>query len=428
MSSAADLASFRQTVVDARHASLTLGSLDAASRNHALQQIADAIDANVPAILAANARDVDAGIARGLSASFVDRLTLTPARIAEMSHAIRQIADQDDPIGRIESTTTRPNGLVVQKQRIPLGVVAVLYEARPNVTTDAVALAIRSGNAIILKGGRDAQHSNTALGAIVQQALVGTAVPPAAIVGFFSADHESMRTMLQWEDLIDLVIPRGGEGLIRFVVEHSKIPVLKHYKGVCHTLVDAGANLDQAEEIVVNAKVSRPSACNALETLLVHADIAEAALPRLARALTQQGVVLHICPQTREILVQQSPDVAAGAIDATDEDWAAEYLGPELAIRVVDSVAAGIAHIARWGTDHTEAILTRSSESAAQFVRDVRSGTVIVNASTRFADGGELGLGAEIGISTSRMHAYGPMGAEGLTTTRFVVLGTGQIR
>ncbi len=299
---------------------------------------------------------------------------------------------------------------------------AVIYEARPNVTSDAAALALRSGNAILLKCGSDALRSAVAIGEAVQDGLRAGGLPADAVQVLDTRSRDDIRAMLQLDEHIDLVIPRGGEGLIRFVAEHSRIPVVKHYKGVCHVYVDAHANLERAEAIVVNAKVSRPSVCNAAETLLVHADVAERFLPRIGPALASAGVTLHACERA-------APQLAvAGVLPATDEDWASEYLSLDLAVRVVDDLDAAVAHIARWGSDHTEAIVTDSLDAAQRFVGSVMSSCVMVNASTRFADGGELGLGAEIGISTSRVHAYGPMGAERLTTTRFVVVGQGHTR
>lgn len=373
-------------------------------------------------LLAANALDLQAAEERGLAASFIDRLRLTPERIEEMACAVEEVAAQSDPVGRLERQDVRPNGLRVGRMRIPLGVIAVIYEARPNVTSDAAALALRSGNAILLKGGRDAQHSNRAVGEVVAHALADAGLPAECVQVLWDSSHADIAELLTFEEHIDLVIPRGGESLIRFVVEHSRIPVVKHYKGVCHVFVDASADLDRAEAIVLNAKLGRPSACNAAETLLIHADIAELAVPRLTRALLDHGVTLHGCATTLALSQREAITLA------TEADWHAEYLAAELAIRVVPSFDAAVAHIATYGSDHTEAIVTQDVDMAERFTREVLSSCVMVNASTRFADGGQLGLGAEIGISTSRIHAFGPMGADELTTTRFVVLGEGQIR
>lgn len=384
--------------------------------------LANRLRATTDALLAANALDLAAASERGLTEAFIDRLRLTPARIEEMAQAVEEVAAQADPVGRLERQDVRPNGLRVGRMRIPLGVIAVIYEARPNVTSDAAALALRSGNAILLKGGRDAQHSNRAVGEVVALALADAGLPADAVQVLWDSSHEDIAELLTFDEHIDLVIPRGGEGLIRFVVAHSRIPVVKHYKGVCHVFIDASADLDRAEAIVLNAKLGRPSACNAAETLLIHADIATEAVPRLTRALREAGVALHGCPTT--IALSGSDEIAP----ATEEDWHAEYLAAELAIRVVDGFDDALEHIATYGSDHTEAIVTQDVDAAERFTREVLSSCVMVNASTRFADGGQLGLGAEIGISTSRIHAFGPMGADELTTTRFVVLGEGQIR
>ena len=406
----------------AREASRTLARASATVRENAMARLAARLREATTPLLAANALDPQAAEERGLAASFIDRLRLTPERIEEMACAVEEVAAQSDPVGRLERQDVRPNGLRVGRMRIPLGVIAVIYEARPNVTSDAAALALRSGNAILLKGGRDAQHSNRAVGEVVANALADAGLPAECVQVLWDSSHADIAELLTFEEHIDLVIPRGGESLIRFVVEHSRIPVVKHYKGVCHVFVDASADLDRAEAIVLNAKLGRPSACNAADTLLIHADIAELAVPRLTRALLDRGVTLHGCATT--LALSQSEAITL----ATEADWHAEYLAAELAIRVVASFDEAVAHIATYGSDHTEAIVTQDVDMAERFTREVLSSCVMVNASTRFADGGQLGLGAEIGISTSRIHAFGPMGADELTTTRFVVLGEGQIR
>lgn len=387
-------------------------------RTAALRDIARALRQARAAILEANAADVAAGRKAGLEPSFLDRLALDDGRLEDMARAVEEIASQDDPVGRIEDHRVRPNGLEVARMRTPLGVIAVIYEARPNVTSDTAALALRSGNAILLKGGGAAARSNRAIGDAIARALRPHGLEDAVTV-LTDISREGIRTLLACDDDIDLVIPRGGEGLIRFVAEHSRIPVLKHYKGVCHVYVHHGADLDRAERIVVNSKVGRPSACNAAETILVDSRIADQAVPRLVGALTSAGVRVHGCARCAAL-----SDVE----DATDADWAAEYLSLDVAMRVVEDSDAAVAHIERYGSDHTEAIVTQDIDAADAFVRAVPSSCVMVNASTRFADGGQLGLGAEVGISTSRLHAFGPMGAEGLTTLRFVVRGAGQIR
>jgi glutamate-5-semialdehyde dehydrogenase len=342
--------------------------------------------------------------------------------VDKLAAAVREIAEQPDPLGSLEDEEVRPNGLRVARMRIPLGVVAMIYESRPNVTADAAALCLKAGNSVILRGGSEALRSNLAIAEALRAGLERGAVPVDAIQLVSTPDRSAIDVLLEQEDSIDLVIPRGGEGLIRAVTRKSRIPVLQHYKGVCHVFVDATAPEGRACAIVLNAKVQRPGVCNALETLLVHADAAPRVLPAVASALVDAGVELRGCARTREIL----DGVAVAA--ATEEDWHAEYLDLILAVRVVDDLEAALEHIATYGSDHTEAIVTDDQASARAFVAAVQSSTVLVNASTRFADGGELGLGAEIGISTSKLHAFGPMGARELTTRKFVVTGEGQVR
>jgi glutamate-5-semialdehyde dehydrogenase len=350
----------------------------------------------------------------------LDRLRLDEGRLAGMAGAVREVAAAPELVGRVERAEVRPNGLVVERVRIPLGVIAMIYEARPNVTTDAAALCLKAGNACILRGGSEAIESNRALLRAVQAGLVAGGLPAEAVQLVPLTDREAIAELVQLDDLIDLCIPRGGEGLIRYVAEHARVPVIKHYKGVCHVYVHAAADLDQALRIVENAKVQRPGVCNALETLLIDRAVAPAFVPRLVAALGDRV----------ELRGDEAVRALGGAAvrPAEEADWYAEYLDLILAVRVVDGLDAAIAHIERHGSSHTESILTRDEAAAERFLREVDSSTVMVNASTRFADGGELGLGAEIGISTTRLHAYGPMGAEGLTTTKFVVRGTGQIR
>jgi glutamate-5-semialdehyde dehydrogenase len=331
------------------------------------------------------------------------------------------VADQPDVLGEVTDETVRPNGLRVGRMRIPLGVVALIYESRPNVTSDAAALCLKAGNAVILRGGSEAIHSNRAIADALQAGLAESALPADSVQLIPVADREAIDVLVKQTDFVDLVIPRGGEGLIRAVTEKSWVPVLQHYKGVCHVFVDATADPDMATEIVVNAKVQRPGVCNAAETLLVHADAAESLLPQIAEALVERGVQLRACPRALEIL-------GDAATAADESDWGEEYLDLILAVRVVDDLDEAVAHIARYGSDHTEAIVTSDPASIEAFVSKVQSSTVVVNASTRFADGGQLGLGAEIGISTSKLHAYGPMGARELTTQKFVVFGEGQTR
>lgn len=381
--------------------------------------IADAIDAQKSAILSANAADV-AAAAKTLSAAMIDRLTLDDGRVAALSRAVREIADAPEVLGRIEKSEVRPNGLEVQRVRIPLGVIAMIYEARPNVTTDAAALCLKAGNACILRGGREALESNRALLRAVQTGLAAAKLPTDAVQLVPVTEREAIADLVKLDELIDLCIPRGGEGLIRYVADNARVPVIKHYKGVCHVFVHAAADLDVAERIVENAKTQRPGVCNALETLLVDKAVAKQFIPRLVARLSP-NVELR-----GDATVQSLGGSSIKA--ATEADWHEEYLDLVLAIRVVDGLPGAIQHIEQYGSNHTESIVTTDREAAEQFLREVDSSTVIVNASTRFADGGELGLGAEIGISTTRLHAYGPMGAEGLTTTKFVVRGSGQIR
>lgn len=411
----------RQIARSAREASRVLAASSGAQRTATLHSIAHGLREATASIIEANKLDLAAGEKRGLDAAFLDRLMLNEARIEAMAVAVEEIAAQNDPIGTVESEIVRPNGLRVARERIPLGVVAVIYEARPNVTSDAAALAIRSGNSIILKGGSDASHSNRAIGDVVSAAITKSGLPGAAVSVLTTKDRSEINEMLKLDDLIDVVIPRGGEGLIRFVAENSRIPVIKHYLGVCHVYIDAAADLEMARAIVVNAKVQRPSVCNTAETMLIHKDVAESILPPILKDLQDKNVTVHGCEETQRI-------GGKTIVAATEEDWGKEYLSLDLAVRVVDDLDAAIKHIQRYNSDHTEAIISDNIRATQEFRSRVQSACVMINASTRFADGGELGLGAEIGISTSRLHAYGPMGAEGLTTLRFVVTGTGQTR
>ncbi len=406
----------RSVAEAARAASRIVARATEDQRNQANLAIASAVEAAAPEILAANARDLAAH--PDLAPAMRDRLLLDPARVARLAAAVREIAAQPALVGRVEGTEVRPNGLQISRVRIPLGVVAMIYEARPNVTTDAAALCLKAGNACILRGGREALETNRALVRAVHTGLAAAELPAEAVQLVPVTDRDAIADLVKLEDLIDVCIPRGGEGLIRFVSEHARVPVIKHYKGVCHVYVHAAADLEVALAIVRNAKVQRPGVCNAAETVLVDRAIAPAFLPRLVTALPE--VELRGDAEARDIAPSLRP--------ATEDDWSAEYLDLILAVRVVDDLAAAIAHIERYGSNHTEAIVTTERAIAERFLHDIDSSTVLVNASTRFADGGELGLGAEIGISTTRLHAYGPMGAEGLTTTKFVVRGTGQIR
>ena len=404
----------------ARTAARTVAKATAQHRNRALTAISEAIYRHRAAILAANARDMAAARDAGTTAALLDRLLLDDKRITGLARAVADIAAAPEVIGRIDRSETRPNGLEVQRVRIPLGVVAMIYEARPNVTTDAAALCLKAGNACILRGGREALESNRALLAAVHDGLVTARLPAETAQLVPVTDREAIADLVKLDDLIDLCIPRGGEGLIRYVTDHARVPVVKHYKGVCHVYVHAAADVELALAIIENAKVQRPGVCNAIETVLIDRAIARKLVPRLIARLTP----------TVELRGDDTVRALGGDAvrPATEDDWYAEYLDLILAVRVIDGLDAAIAHIEQYGSSHTEAIITKDRDIAERFVREVNSSTVLINASTRFADGGELGLGAEIGISTTRLHAYGPMGAEGLTITKFVVRGTGQIR
>jgi len=410
----------QQIAADALAASRLLSRCTAGEKNAALMRMAEELLHSRDRILAGNQRDVAAAREKGLSAAMIDRLTLQDATLEAMARGLREVAALPDPVGRVTSMWRRPNGLLVGRMRIPLGVIGIIYESRPNVTVDASALCLKSGNAVILRGGSEAIHSNLAIASVLQEVLKKSSLPDHAIQVIPFTDREAVSVLLTLDEQIDLIIPRGGEELIRAVVSQSKIPVIKHYKGVCHIFVDASADMDMAVNICVNAKAQRPGVCNALETLLVHADIAGAFLPKAAEALEQKGVRLRGCGITRKILKN---------IDAaTEEDWYAEYLDLILAVRVVASMDEAVAHIEKYGSLHTESILTKDYANAQRFLNEVNSSTVLVNASTRFSDGFELGLGAEIGISTTKLHAYGPMGLEELTTSKFIIYGDGQVR
>jgi glutamate-5-semialdehyde dehydrogenase len=405
---------------DARAASKTMARLSSPEKDRLLHAMADALVAATGELIAANAKDLATGKEKGLSTAMLDRLMLDEKRIRGMADALREVAGLADPVGEVERMRLRPNGLQVGKMRIPLGVIGIIYEARPNVTADAAALCLKAGNAVILRGGSEAINSNLAIAAVLKREMAAAGVPAAALSLIPFTEREGVLEMLRQEELIDLIIPRGGESLIRFVVEHSRIPVIKHYKGVCHIFIDESADIAMAGKIVINAKTQRPGVCNALETLLVHRNIAAAFLPRMAEALRALKVEMRGDETVRTFIAD------AGA--ATEEDWGAEYLELILAIKVVEGIDEAIAHIGRYGSLHTEAIITSDYAHAQRFIREVDSSTVLVNASTRFADGGELGLGAEIGISTTKLHSFGPMGLEDLTTTKFIVYGNGQVR
>jgi glutamate-5-semialdehyde dehydrogenase len=414
------MSDIRNQALACRDAVPAIAALDSATKAALLRDMAAALEACCAEVLAANAQDMAQAAAKGVQGAMLDRLRLDETRVAGIANALREVAELPDPVGQMTRREVRPNGLAVERVRIPLGVVAMIYEARPNVTADAAALCLKAGNAVILRGGSEAIHSNTAIAAALHDALHTHGLPTAAVTLVEDLRRETMVELLQLTDIIDLAIPRGGGGLIRFVAEHARVPIIKHYKGVCHLYVDRTADLDLALNLLVDGKTTRPGVCNALETLLVHRDVAADFLPRAAQALRERGVELRGDARTCEWVPEAKP--------ATEDDYAAEFLALILAVRVVDDLDAAIAHIRRYGSDHTEVIATRDEPAAQRFVQAIRSAVVMVNASSRFSDGGELGLGAEIGISTTRLHAYGPMGAESLTIERFVVRGEGQVR
>jgi len=410
----------RTIAADARQASFAMAKLSSGAKNELLMDMAMALINNAPHIVEENQKDLEAGKQRGLSAAMLDRLMLDSARVKGMADAIREVAALPDPVGEVTGMWKRPNELMVGKMRIPLGVIGIIYESRPNVTSDAAALCLKSGNAVVLRGGSEAIYSNVAIARILKDELAKRDIPGAALSLIPFVEREGVTEMLKQEEFIDVIIPRGGESLIRFVVEHSKIPVIKHYKGVCHIFVDASADFDMAREIIINAKTQRPGVCNALETLLIHRDIAERFVPFIYQVLTGLKVELRGDEAFRQFAPEATP--------ATEEDWHAEYLDLILSAAVVDGMDGAIDHINRYSSLHTESIITGDYANAQRFIREVNSGVVMVNASTRFSDGNQLGLGAEIGISTTKLHSFGPMGLTDLTTTKFIVYGDGQVR
>ncbi len=410
----------RGLALAARAAQSAIAMADSATRRDLIEAMAMHLQAGQATILAANAEDMRRAAASGASKATLDRLLLDAPRVQGMADALREVAAQSDPLGEVTRSERRPNGMLVERQRIPLGLVAMIYEARPNVTAEAAALCLKAGNAVLLRGGSEAAASNAAIAACLHAALRDCGLPEAAVSLVADTAREHVLELLQLADLIDLAIPRGGESLIRFVAEHARVPVIKHYKGVCHLYVDRAADIDLALGLLIDGKTSRPGVCNALETLLVHREIAADFLPRVLAVLAQRGVEVRGDAATRMF----DPALAL----ASDADYDAEFLDLVIAVKVVDDLAGALAHIARFGSDHTEVIATTDDDAAAAFVRGTRSSAVMVNASSRFNDGGQLGLGAEIGISTTRLHAYGPMGAESLTIERFVVRGDGHLR
>ncbi|MFT3711772.1 MAG: glutamate-5-semialdehyde dehydrogenase [Archangium sp.] len=411
----------RQLAEDARAAARKLATATTEQKNAALLAMGKHLRASTADIIAANAKDLGTSRAAGKNAAFLDRLLLDTKRIEAMAAAVEAVAALPDPIGEVTERWTRPNGLQVRKERLPLGVVLMIFESRPNVTSDAAALCLKSGNAAILRGGSESFGSNHAIAAALQKGLDEAGLPSAAITLVPTTDRESMLELLTFEGLIDLCIPRGGEGLIRFVAQNARVPVVKHYQGVCHVFVERTADLDVAQNIIVNAKASRPGVCNAAECLLVDEAIAAQFLPRAAKALIEAGVELRGDEKTQQL-------ANAKVTPAKSEDFGHEFLDLILAVKVVSGFDDALAHIARYGSEHTEAIVTRDDALAKRFTREVMASAVVVNASTRFNDGGELGLGAEIGISTSRLHAFGPMGLKELTSQKYVLEGTGQTR
>ena len=416
-----DVSSYMQDLGQrARTASRELARASTAAKNAALLGIAEDMDRNREAMMVANQRDLEAGAAKGLDEALLDCLELTAARIDTMIEGLRQIAGLPDPIGAITDLNYRPSGIQVGRMRVPLGVVGIIYESRPNVTADAAALCLKSGNATVLRGGSEAFHSNQAIAETIRRGLEAAALPADCVQVVATTDRAAVGAMITMPDYVDVIIPRGGKGLIERISRDARVPVIKHLDGICHTYIDDKADLDKAFDVSLNAKTQRLGTCNTMETLLVAEGIAPAILPRLGKAFEEHGVELRGCAQTRDIL--------PGAVPASDADWDTEYLGPILSVRVVPDMEAAIEHITRHGSHHTDAIITEDYTRARRFLREVDSSSVMVNASTRFADGFEYGLGGEIGISTDKFHARGPVGLEGLTSVKFMVLGDGHIR
>ncbi len=405
----------------AREASRLLAAADSAARNRALLGIADGLDVSRDSLMRENSKDLDAGKEKGFDAAFLDRLELTSARIDGMIDGLRQIAALPDPIGEIFDMSYRPSGIQVGRMRVPLGVVGIIYESRPNVTADAAALCLKSGNATILRGGSEAYFSNQAIAKTVQDGLRSAGLPASGVQVVATTDRAAVGCMIGMPESIDVIIPRGGKGLIERISRDARVPVIKHLDGICHVYVDGEADSGKAFNVCLNAKTHRYGVCNAMETLLVSDVVAGDFLPGMADAYREKGVELRGCARTCEIL-------GDGCLPASEEDWDTEYLAPILSIRVVNGLNQAIEHIAQHGSGHTESIITENFSKARRFLRDVDSSSVMVNASTRFADGFEYGLGAEVGISTDKFHARGPVGLEGLTSVKYIVLGDGAIR
>jgi glutamate-5-semialdehyde dehydrogenase len=404
----------------ARRAASAMARAETAAKNAALHAMADALERARDTLISENARDLDAGRRDGLDEALLDRLTLNAERISGMAEGLRQIAQLPDPVGEITDLNYRPSGIQVGRMRVPLGVIGIIYESRPNVTADAAGLCLKSGNAAILRGGSEAIHSNQAIAACIQSGLKQAGLPEDAVQVVATADRAAVGALITMKQHVDVIVPRGGKSLIERISAEATIPVIKHLHGVCHVYIDDKADLDKAVKIAFNAKTHRYGVCNAMETLLVARAVAEKVLPTLGKMYQDKGVELRGCAATRKIL--------AGIEAATEEDWHTEYLAPILSIRVIDNVEQAIEHIAKYGSQHTDSIVTEDLTCARRFLREVDSSSVMVNASTRFADGFEYGLGAEIGISTDKLHARGPVGLEGLTSVKFIVLGDGHIR
>ncbi|KKM15510.1 hypothetical protein LCGC14_1695360 [marine sediment metagenome] len=407
-------------VKDAKNASRVMATVSSSAKNAALEQIAHNLLNCKTTLMSENEKDIKAAEKEGLSSAMIDRLRLTDSRIEDMAKGIREVINLTDPVGKIMEERIRPNGLQIQKVRVPIGVIIIIYESRPNVTADAASLCLKTGNATILRGGKESIHSNIAIYGQISSALEKVGLDKKAIQVIETIDRKAVDYLLKADEYVDLVIPRGGEGLIRNVVENSTIPVIKHYKGVCHIYVDEFANLNMAKDVCLNAKIQRPGTCNAMETMLVHEKIAKTFLPDISRSMSDAGVELRGCEKSRKIL----PDIKA----ATEEDWSTEYLEKILSVKIVSSIEEALNHISVYGSSHSDAIITEDKPNAKKFTDEVDSAAVYVNASTRFTDGYEFGMGAEIGISTDKLHARGPMGLKELTSYKYIVHGNGQIR
>jgi glutamate-5-semialdehyde dehydrogenase len=404
----------------AKQAAEAMAGIESAVKNNALNAMAESIDASRDTIISANEKDLANADSYGLTDAMVDRLTLTTGRLDAMSSALREIAAFPDPAGRVSEMTVRPSGIRVGRMSVPIGLIGFIYESRPNVTADAAGLCLKAGNAVLLRGGKEALHSNVMLAGLLNDAAVSAGIPDGAISIIEMTERDGVKHMIEAEGVVDLLIPRGGKGLIKAVVDGARVPVIKHYEGNCHVYIDKEAGITQALAIAVNAKTQRPGVCNAAETLLVHKDIAQDFLPRVASELAAKGVELRGCEQTRALI--------EGIGEADEDDWYTEYLDLVLAVRIVNSIDDAVTHINTYSSAHTEAIVTENIAAAEYFVQRVDSSSVMVNASTRFSDGGEYGLGAEIGISTDKLHARGPMGVGDLTTYKWIVYGNGNIR